>query len=190
MASGASGLWSVGRNRLTGWGSFFGGGALVGHEVHDLAGYIDFFSQGLALELGLYPGAFLGGGEDFLQGGDGNDIFRFLDPSDGVSAEDGVFGLFDGDFVDDFASGVDKFQFDGTAFGFGAFTGTLTLNTNFFVEADFDGTSTGGGTPTGAYVVFDPNTFNLYTDAAQNDGGYTVVANLGATPVAGDIEII
>ncbi|MBT5777896.1 MAG: hypothetical protein HOI02_00645 [Rhodospirillaceae bacterium] len=131
-----------------------------------------------------------GGGEDFLQGGDGNDIFRFLDPSDGVSAEDGVFGLFDGDFVDDFASGVDKFQFDGTAFGFGAFTGTLTLNTNFFVEADFDGTSTGGGTPTGAYVVFDPNTFNLYTDAAQNDGGYTVVANLGATPVAGDIEII
>ena len=131
-----------------------------------------------------------GGGEDFLQGGSGDDIFRFLDPSDGVSADDGEFGLFDGDFIDDFASGVDKFQFDGTAFGFGAFTGTLTLNTNFFVEANFDGTSTGGGTPTGAYVVFDPNTFNLYADAAQNDGGYTVVANLGDTPVAGDIEII
>ncbi|MEE8171437.1 MAG: hypothetical protein V3T62_00745, partial [Alphaproteobacteria bacterium] len=79
---------------------------------------------------------------------------------------------------------------DGAAFGF-TFSGALTLNSTFFVEADFDGTSTSGGTPTGAYVVFDPNTSTLIADADQGVGGYTIVANLDtATPVAADIVII
>ena len=131
-----------------------------------------------------------GSGEDFLSGGDGNDFFQFLDPSDGATAADGQTGQATGDFIDDFESGLDTIQLEGPAFGFG-FTGALTLNSTFFVEADFDGTSTSGGTPSGAYVVFDPNSNTLYTDAAQNDGGYTVVATINSgTPNASDIEII
>ena len=78
---------------------------------------------------------------------------------------------------------------EGFTFGFG-FSGGLTLNSNFFFEDNFDGTLTSGGTPSGAYVVFDSISSTLYADASQGDGSYTVVASLNSgTPVAGDIEI-
>ena len=54
-----------------------------------------------------------------------------------------------------------------------------------------NGTSTSGGTPSGAYMVFDPYSSTPYTDAAQNDGGHTVVAMLnGAAPAVYDMAII
>ena len=48
-----------------------------------------------------------------------------------------------------------------------------------------------GGSPSGAYVVFDPSSSTLYADALQNDGGYTVVATFEeGTPAAANVEII
>jgi Ca2+-binding RTX toxin-like protein len=96
-----------------------------------------------------------GGGQDTLDGGDGNDFFQFLDPSDGATAADGQTGQTSGDFILDFEPGLDTIQLEGLAFGFG-FTGALTLNSTFFVEANFDGTSTSGGTPSGACLTSAP----------------------------------
>lgn len=54
-----------------------------------------------------------------------------------------------------------------------------------------NGTSPSSGTPSGAYMVFDPYSSIPYTDAAQNDGGHTAGATLnGAAPVAYDMAII
>ena len=97
---------------------------------------------------------------------------------------------FEGDFIADFASGTDIIQLDGAAFGF-SFTGALTLNSTFFIEADFDGTSLSGGTPTDtAFLVFAPNSSTLFADETLNDGGYTVVADLSSAPAVADFELI
>jgi len=130
-----------------------------------------------------------GGGHDFLQGDLGDDIFMFLDPSDGGAANDGDFGLTSGDLIGDFASGDDQIHLDGAAFGF-TFTGALTLGSTFFVQADFDGTNAVGAPATDAYVVFDPNSSAIYVDPDQSVDGYTVVANVGESPVAADFQIV
>ena len=54
-----------------------------------------------------------------------------------------------------------------------------------------NGTPPSGGTPSGAYMVFDPYSSIPYTDAAQNDGGHAVGATInGAAPAAYDMAII
>ena len=130
-----------------------------------------------------------GAGQDSLDGGDLSDIFKFLAPSDVGSAVDEAPFIASGDFIDGLESGSDQIHLDGTAFGF-SITGALTLNTNFFVVANFDGTSTSVGNPSDAFVVFDPASDTLFADVEPDDGGYTVVATMNGTPSASDIEII
>lgn len=133
-----------------------------------------------------------GAGQDFLRGNSGDDFFTFLSPSDGATVADSVFGDVSADIIADFFGGDDTVQLAGSAFGFGAFTGTLTEGSNFFFQANFDGTNASGAPSTGAYVVFDTANGTLYTDAAQGDGSYTVLATFsnGQLPAAANIEII
>lgn len=134
-----------------------------------------------------------GAGQDTLDGGSGNDIFRFLDPSDGATALDGSpVGQTTGDFINDFSSGSDKIQLEGSTFGFGSFTGALTLGSNFFSVENFDGTNASGAPSSGAYVVFDPISNTLYADdTSLTNSSYTVVATFEqGTPVAANVEII
>ena len=134
----------------------------------------------------------IGGGErDLLEGGAGNDIFRFLDPSDGATLADGesIEPFFDGDFIADFITGVDKFQLDAAAFGFGSPT-SLILGTNFFFQSGFTGTLSPAETPSGAYIVFDTSSFTLIADESQGVDGYTVVADVGTSVAITDVELI
>jgi len=140
-----------------------------------------------------------GQGVDDLFGGAGNDIFRYLDPTDGRAVADGVVGFTDTDVIGDpFVSGADKIQLVDNAFGFDVGT-ELFIGVNFFTLADYDGTlaSFGGGESISpqagvAYIVFDPNSDTLYADDDVTANGFTSVVTLdgGGALVASDIEII
>ncbi len=96
-----------------------------------------------------------------------------------------------GDQISDFTTGVDAFEFLNSQFGFGTFTGVATEGTNFFSQADFDGTNSGAA-PGHAHFVFDSNAETLYFDDDSATDGYQVVASVqsGGSVAAGDIEII
>ncbi len=127
-----------------------------------------------------------GGGVDSLTGGDGADIFQYVATADGEAGTDGVLPTgITGDIVTDFVFGTDKFEINGFAFGF-TNNNALVLNTNFFVENNFDGSPDLGAD---AYIVFDDTNDKLI--AAENGvAGYTVLATItGDSVAAADISI-
>ena len=130
-----------------------------------------------------------GGGVDSLTGGDGADIFNFVAATDGQAGTDGVLPTgITGDIVTDFASGTDKFQLNGDAFGFNA-NGGLTLNTDFFVVNNYDGSADPGGA-SGGFIVFDDANDKLIADES-GQAGFTVLATVtGSSVAAGDVEIV
>lgn len=129
-------------------------------------------------------------GIDTLTGGADADFFLFRNAGEVGAGNDEESGLTNGDQITDFQTGVDTIQFD-IAFGLGNFAKNFTLNVDFFVVADYDGTNSGvgaGGTP---YVVFDPNSNTVYADDDETVNGYSVVATVqaGGVVAAGDVEV-
>lgn len=138
-----------------------------------------------------------GGGVDTLTGGTDGDVFKFFDPSDGGAVGANVpRGAISGDFVSDFVSGEDSFQFALGAFDPSRSAGPVVLGDNFSViGAVYDGTNPGtniafgDGTPT---FVFSAADHTLHYDPDGIGAGYTVIATLtnNAVPTAADIELV
>jgi Ca2+-binding RTX toxin-like protein len=133
-----------------------------------------------------------GTGIDILTGGAGGDFFRYAATNEGgvVNANqtaqtfnNGTFG----DFIFDFESGVDKFVFDGGAFGLAE--GALDPSRFFFIADSYDGTNVGAAANTPVFI-FSESDGNLYFDADTATAGYSVIANVLAGNVdASDIQI-
>ncbi len=137
-----------------------------------------------------------GTGINVLTGGGGADAFFFQSRADGIDvANDEVFEG-DATLVSDFASGVDKFVFQNTEFGF-AFgtTGTLadietaTGATLFSAVSNYDGSGITEDTDQ-PHFIFDIVSKTLYFDGNVTTPGYTVIAEVQGDAVsASDIQI-
>ena len=129
-----------------------------------------------------------GRGDDLMKGGDGADIFRYTNTNEGTSESDGTVGPTTGDTILDFLSGTDKYNFLASAFGLSA--GSLTTNTDFFTQNNYDGTNVTVADGQ-AHFIFDPTSNTLYFDDDDSVDGYTVIATTaGVTVAVGDIEIV
>ena len=136
-----------------------------------------------ALDGGARDDILVGGaGTDTLTGGAGSDTFSYASVTDGGPS---------GDLVTDFESGIDRFEFDVTAFG-DALEPDGTVN---FLRvgpgADYDGTNATGQ----AAFVFEVDERGvggiLYYDPDPVDPGYAIVANVQGDEVTEpDITIV
>jgi Ca2+-binding RTX toxin-like protein len=148
-------------------------------DAHAMTG--DLFSSAFDSSSGV---TLIGGaGNDKLNGGAGND--RINGGSDGVDLLFGSGGadtfVFDHattatpNFLTDFVSGTDKIELDHNIFG-GLTLGTLQAN-QFFKGDPADPVAMAGAS--GAHVVFEQNSGNLYYDPTSNTAGdEKLVANV------------
>jgi Ca2+-binding RTX toxin-like protein len=142
-----------------------------------------------------------GAGRDGMTGGAGADVFRYLLPADGGTVTLNITkaaAFVAGDTVLDFATGVDRFEFDIDGFDSDGFlsVGVLTAGVNFSViETAFDGTTHGANSEAALghdAWVFSTADRTFYYDSNGTDAGYTVIATVqdGATVAAGDVRIV
>ena len=121
-----------------------------------------------------------------MTGGAGFDTFIFESTADGIAGSDGAQPSVVGNSLTDFTSNEDSFFIAPTAFGFSSL-GRLTLNTDFFVVNNYDGTTPSGAS--GAYIVFDDTNNRLFADTSASSG-FTLLGTTGGNSVAAsDVEI-
>ncbi|MBF0392441.1 MAG: M10 family metallopeptidase C-terminal domain-containing protein [Alphaproteobacteria bacterium] len=119
-----------------------------------------------------------GAGVDTLAGGAGDDTFVWNAPAEG------------GDLLKDFATGADRLQFDGGAFGLPS--GTLSAGALSKISTLYTGTNgTAAAFKAGAPSFVLDSSRTLYWDANGSAAGYTKIAKLAAGTVnAADIRVV
>lgn len=132
-----------------------------------------------------------GAGVDTLTGGTEADRFRYFDPAEGAAATNGTSGQQSGDQISDFQSGLDRFEFLNSTFGFGTSAFAAVNGSTFFTVLGYDGTNAGASGTAQPHFIFDPTSLTLYHDDGNSGTGYTVIATVqaGGLIAAGDVHV-